>query len=99
MFAAGRTDRSGEEAVRRAKEDGRREAAYAGQATIGVSEDLVTALRADPRAEAMFEMLTTANRYAILYRIGIARRPVTRSRRLGQFVELRPGGDRPPQAP
>jgi uncharacterized protein YdeI (YjbR/CyaY-like superfamily) len=99
MIAAGRTDRSGEDAVRRAKEGGRREAAYAGQATIGVSGDLVNALRADPRAEAMLELLASANRYAILYRIGIARKPVTRSRRLGRFVELPARGDRPPRAP
>ena len=33
------------------------------------------ALTANPRAQAMFETLTSANRYAILYRIGTQRRP------------------------
>ena len=99
-MATGRMHRSGEEAVRRAKEDGRWEAAYAGQATIEVPEDLATALRADPRAAAMFETLTSANRYAVLYRIGAAKRPETRARRIDRFVEMLARGETVhPQAP
>ncbi len=85
--------RSGEGEVRKAKEDGRWEAAYAGQASIEVPEDLLAALSADPGAQAMFEMLTRANRYAILYRIGNAKKPETRSRRIGQFVEMLSRGE------
>ena len=84
---------SGGDEVRQAKQDGRWEAAYAGQASIGVPEDLATALRADPPAAAMFETLTKANRYAILYRIGTAKNPDTRSRRIGQFVEMLARGE------
>ncbi len=80
--------RSGEAEVRQAKEDSRWEAAYAGQASIEVPEDLLAALSANPRAKAMFEMLTNANRYAVLYRIGNAKKPETRSRRIDQFVEM-----------
>ena len=93
LSAAGRMDRSGEDEVRRAREDGRWEAAYAGQASIEMPEDLATALSANPRAKAMFETLTSANRYAILYRIGNAKRPETRSRRIGQFVEMLARGE------
>jgi len=93
LIATGRMHRSGEDEVRQAKEDGRWEAAYAGQASIEVPEDLVTALSANPRANAMFEMLTSANRYAILYRIGNAKKPETRSRRIGQFVEMLARGE------
>jgi uncharacterized protein YdeI (YjbR/CyaY-like superfamily) len=86
--------------VRQAKADGRWEAAYAGQASIEVPEDLATALSADPRAQAMFGTLTGANRYAILYRIGNAKRPETRSRRIDQFVEMLARGETiHPQAP
>ena len=73
---------------RQARQDGRWEAAYAGQASIEVPEDLVTALNADSRAKATSWMLTSANRYAILYRIGNAKKPETRSRRVSQFVEM-----------
>jgi uncharacterized protein YdeI (YjbR/CyaY-like superfamily) len=104
LVAAGRMHRSGEDELRQAKEDGRWEAAYAGQASSEVPDDLVTALTANPRAKATFEVLTKANRYAILYRIGKAKRPETRSRRIDQFVEmlargetLHPQAPRPPQ--
>jgi uncharacterized protein YdeI (YjbR/CyaY-like superfamily) len=58
-----------------------------------VPEDLLAALRANPRARAMFEVLTRANRYAILYRIRDAKRPETRSRRIDQFVEMLARGE------
>jgi uncharacterized protein YdeI (YjbR/CyaY-like superfamily) len=100
LIAAGRMHRSGEDQVREAKEDGRWEAAYAGQASVEVPEDLLAALSANPRAKAMFEKLTRANRYSILYRIGNAKRPETRSRRIDQFVEMLARGETiHPQAP
>jgi uncharacterized protein YdeI (YjbR/CyaY-like superfamily) len=67
--------RSGEDEVRQAKEDGRWEAAYAGQAGIEMPPDLAIALGNNRHAQAMFETLTSANRYAILYRIGNAKKP------------------------
>jgi len=92
--------RSGEDEVRRAKEDGRWEAAYAGQASSEMPEDLATALNANPRAKVMFEKLTSANRYAILYRVGSVKKPETRSRRIGQLVEILARGETiHPQAP
>ena len=92
--------RSGEDQVRQAREDGRWEAAYAGQASIEVPEDLLAALSVSPRANAMFEVLTSANRYAILYRLGHAKKPETRSRRIDQFVEMLARGETiHPQAP
>ena len=85
--------RSGEGEVRQAKEDGRWEAAYAGQASIEVPEDLLAALSANLCAKAKFETLTGANRYAILYRIASAKKPETRSRRIDQFVEMLARGE------
>jgi len=100
LIATGRMHRSGEVEVRRAKEDGRWEDAYAGQASIEMPEDLAIALSADPRAEEMFETLTSANRYAILYRIGSAKKSETRSQRIIQFVEMLARGETlHPQAP
>ena len=93
LTATGRMHRTGADEVRRAKEDGRWEAAYAGQADIEVPQDLADALRADPRAEATFGTLTRANRYAVLYRIGNARKPETRARRIAQFVDMLARGE------
>jgi uncharacterized protein YdeI (YjbR/CyaY-like superfamily) len=100
LLSSGRMHQSGEDEVRQAKVDGRWEAAYAGQASMEVPEDLATALSANPRATAMFQGLTSADRYSILYRIGSAKKPETRSRRIAQFVEMLARGQTVhPQAP
>jgi uncharacterized protein YdeI (YjbR/CyaY-like superfamily) len=90
---SGRMHRSGEEQVRRAKQDGRWEAAYAGQADAQVPEDLAEALTANPRANEMFGTLTGANRYAVLYRIHTATKAETRARRIEQLVEMLARGE------
>jgi uncharacterized protein YdeI (YjbR/CyaY-like superfamily) len=74
--------------VERAKTDGRWEAAYAGQAGMEVPADLDAGLAAAPEARAMFEILNSQNRYAVLYRIESAKRPETRTRRIEQFVDM-----------
>ena len=93
LLASGRMHRSGEDEVQKAKEDGRWTTAYAGQAKVEVPDDLAAALTANPRAHAMFETLTSANRYAILYRIGNAKKADTRARRIEQFVEMLARGE------
>jgi uncharacterized protein YdeI (YjbR/CyaY-like superfamily) len=93
LATSGRMHRSGKDQVRRAKEDGRWEAAYAGQADAQVPEDLADALTANPRAGEMFGTLTSANRYSILYRISTAKKDETRARRIEQFVEMLARGE------
>jgi len=93
LSASGRMHRSGENEVRRAKADGRWSTAYAGQASAEVPEDLAHALAANPRAQAMFLKLTSANRYAILYRIESAKKIETRARRLEKFIEMLARGE------
>jgi uncharacterized protein YdeI (YjbR/CyaY-like superfamily) len=74
--------------VEAAQADGRWEAAYDGQRSASVPEDLARALAADERARAFFETLDSANRYAILYRVQEAKKPETRTRRIEQFVAM-----------
>jgi uncharacterized protein YdeI (YjbR/CyaY-like superfamily) len=93
LLASGRMHSSGENEVQKAKTDGRWQTAYAGQASIEVPEDLQVALIANPEAQAMFDTLTSANRYAVLYRIGNAKKAETRSRRISQFVEMLARGE------
>ena len=104
LSAAGRMHRSGDDEVAKAKADGRWATAYAGQAKAPVPKDLVAALKANPEAQAMFKTLTSANRYAILYRIENAKKAETRVKRIDQFVEMlargetiHPQGKRPPR--
>jgi uncharacterized protein YdeI (YjbR/CyaY-like superfamily) len=88
LAAEGRMHPAGAEAVARAKEDGRWEAAYAGPAGATVPADLLGALAAEPAAQAMFEILTSQNRYAVLHRIEAAKRADTRARRIEQYVSM-----------
>jgi uncharacterized protein YdeI (YjbR/CyaY-like superfamily) len=93
LLAEGRMHPAGLAAVARAKADGRWESAYPGQASIEVPADLAAALAGEPRAQATFEILTSQNRYAVLYRIHNAKRRDTRLRRIEQFVAMLARGE------
>ncbi|GAB3616067.1 YdeI/OmpD-associated family protein [Okibacterium endophyticum] len=89
----GRMREAGLVEVELAKADGRWDAAYAGPATIEVPDDLAAALAAEPRAQRMFEILTSQNRFAILFRIDGAKRPETRARNIERFVMMLARGE------
>jgi uncharacterized protein YdeI (YjbR/CyaY-like superfamily) len=95
LTSEGRMRPAGIAAMERAKADGRWEAAYAGQATIEVPADLATALSLEPAAQAMFETLSSQNRYAVLFRIHSAKRVDTRARRIEGFVAMLARGETP----
>jgi len=84
----GRMEEAGRAAVRAAQADGRWAAAYAGPATAEVPEDLAAAIAADPRAQAMFDVLTSQNRFALIHRLGAVKRADTRARKIAGFVEM-----------
>ncbi len=88
LIASERMRRAGLREVELAKADGRWDAAYEGQRTITVPADLAAALDQNDEARAFFATLNSANRYAILYRIGDAKRPQTRARRIAAFVAM-----------
>ena len=94
LIAEGRMRPAGLAEVEQARADGRWEAAYEGQRSITVPEDLQRELDARPDARAFFAGLTSQNRYAILYRLQDAKRPETRARRLAQFVAMLEAGER-----
>jgi uncharacterized protein YdeI (YjbR/CyaY-like superfamily) len=93
LRAEGRMHPAGDAEVERAQADGRWEAAYGGAGSSEVPPDLAAALRAQPRAQAMFEILTSQNRYSILFRIGGAKQAATRARRIDQFVTMLARGE------
>ena len=88
LEAAGLMTEAGRAVVESAKADGRWEMAYAGQATAEVPEDLAGAIAANPEAQAMFEALTSVNRYAIIYRLGTVKKPETRARKIAEYVDM-----------
>ncbi|MFG3684863.1 YdeI family protein [Micromonospora sp. NPDC047740] len=93
LLAEGRMHPAGIAEVDRAKAAGRWDAAYPGPATAEVPSDLAAALAAEPRARAMFDILTAQNRYAILHRLTGAKRADTRERRIAQFVAMLARGE------
>ncbi|HEY5193081.1 MAG TPA: YdeI/OmpD-associated family protein [Solirubrobacteraceae bacterium] len=95
LTGEGRMMPAGLAAVERAKADGRWEAAYPGQASMEMPADLAAALDAEPRAKAMFEILTSQNRYAVLLRTYNAKRADTRARRIEHFVAMLARGETP----
>jgi uncharacterized protein YdeI (YjbR/CyaY-like superfamily) len=95
LVAEGRMRPAGLAEIERARADGRWERAYAGSASNDVPDDLRAALAASPRAQAMWDVLTRTNRYAVLYRVHDAKRPETRARRINRYVEMLAAGDTP----
>jgi uncharacterized protein YdeI (YjbR/CyaY-like superfamily) len=93
LAAEDRMRQAGLAEVERAKADGRWEAAYEGQKSITVPDDLQHALDARPKAKAFFAQLTSQNRYAILYRLHDAKKPETRARRLAKYVAMLEAGE------
>jgi uncharacterized protein YdeI (YjbR/CyaY-like superfamily) len=88
LIAGGRMLPTGLREVERAQADGRWEVAYAPQSTATAPDDLAAALAAHPAAQQLFDTLDSANRYAIIYRVGDAKKPETRARRIEQYVAM-----------
>ena len=94
LIAAEQMRPAGLAEVEAAKADGRWEAAYEGQRTATVPEDLQRELDASPAAAEFFAGLDSANRYAIVYRLNDAKKPETRQRRLHKFVAMLERGEK-----
>ncbi|TLM81032.1 hypothetical protein FDW83_17925 [Pseudarthrobacter sp. NamE2] len=92
---AGKMTDAGRAAVEAAKADGRWDKAYAGQATAEVPADLAAAIAAVPAAQAMFDVLTRTNRFALIYRTNSVKQAATRERKIAQFVQMLARGEAP----
>ena len=88
LEAAGRMLPAGRAAVDAAKADGRWAAAYAPPSEAEVPADLRAAIAADPAAQAMFDVLTKTNRFALIGRVNAVKRAETRKRKIAEFVAM-----------
>ena len=95
LEAEGRMHDAGRAQVEAAKADGRWDAAYASSSTAVVPADLAAAIAADPTAAAWFAVLTSGNRFALIYRVEGAKRPETRARRIADAVAQLARGETP----
>lgn len=94
LIAAGRMRPAGLAEVKRARADGRWDAAYQGQRTAEIPDELQRELDRDPHAATAFAELDARNRYAIIWRINDAKRPETRARRLAKYLDMLRRGER-----
>ena len=88
LEAEGRVLPAGRAAVDAAKADGRWAAAYAPSSEVEAPADLLAAIAAVPSAQAMFDVLTKANRFALIYRVNAVKRAQTRERKITEFVAM-----------
>jgi uncharacterized protein YdeI (YjbR/CyaY-like superfamily) len=88
LEAQGRMLPLGRAAVQAAKADGRWAVAYAPPSEAEVPADLIAAIAADPAAQAMFDVLTKTNRFALIYRVNAVKRAQTRERKISEFVAM-----------
>ena len=94
LIAAGAMRPRGLAEVDAAKADGRWDAAYEGQRTARVPDDLRRELDSNDAAREFFAGLDSSNRYAIVYRLNDAKKPETRERRLRKFVAMLERGEK-----
>ncbi|KAI8628072.1 hypothetical protein F5Y19DRAFT_152105 [Xylariaceae sp. FL1651] len=89
----GRVTALGRAAVAAAKADGRWDAAYAGQATAEPPPEFLVAVAAVPKAQAMWDVLTRQNRFAIYFRLNALKTPAGREKRIAAFVDMLARGE------
>jgi uncharacterized protein YdeI (YjbR/CyaY-like superfamily) len=94
LTASGRMRPAGLREVERAQADGRWDAAYAGQRTATVPEELQRLLDRNQRARVFFDGLDSRNRYAFIWRVQEAKKPETRVRRAEKFVDMLARGEK-----
>jgi uncharacterized protein YdeI (YjbR/CyaY-like superfamily) len=93
LVASGRMAPPGLRAVEEAKRDGRWDAAYDSQRGAEAPAGFLAALGKSPRAARFYRTLSSANRYAILFRLQAAKTGQARARRVTQFVEMLERGE------
>ena len=94
LIAAGRMAPAGLAQVKAAQADGRWAAAYDRQSQATVPPELEKALRANAKAQSFFATLNGVNRYALLYRIQVAKKPETKERLAAKFVAMLARGEK-----
>jgi uncharacterized protein YdeI (YjbR/CyaY-like superfamily) len=88
LIRSGRMKPAGLDAIDRARQNGRWDAAYDSARKSTLPRDFESALNRSRKAKSFFATLDKTNRYAILWRIQTAKRPETRARRIRDFVGM-----------
>lgn len=95
LLAEGRMTEHGLREVERAKADGRWDRAYGSGRQMELPEDLLAAIAAEPKANAMLARLNAQNRFALAFRLHQLKTEAGRKRRIAAFVEMLRKGETP----
>jgi len=93
LIQAGRMKAAGQAEIDAAKKDGRWTSAYDSPSNATFPDDFLAALCQNKKAQAFFESLNKANRYAISYRLQTAKKPETRHKRLKTILAMLARGE------
>ena len=88
LIASGKMKSAGLAAVDAARKSGTWDAAYDSPKSARIPEDFQSALVASRKAAEFFQCLDGANRYALLFRIQMAKKAETRARKIAEFVRM-----------
>jgi uncharacterized protein YdeI (YjbR/CyaY-like superfamily) len=76
-----------------AKADGRWDKAYASGRNMVLPDDLLAAIKAEPKALEMFGQLSAQNRFALAFRVHNMKTPAGRAKKIAGFVEMLKRGE------
>jgi uncharacterized protein YdeI (YjbR/CyaY-like superfamily) len=88
LIRNGKMKPAGLQAIQRAQQNGRWEAAYDSSSRASVPSDLQAALDENADAKAFFATLNNQNRYTILHRLQTAKKAETRAARIEKFIRM-----------
>ncbi len=86
LIVAGRMTPRGMAQVEIARANGEWDRAYAAGSKAEVPSDFLAMVAQNPTAQAGYDRLNAANRFAIYYRLNAAKRPETRAKRMDEFL-------------
>ncbi len=92
LVAEKRMTEHGLKPVEAAKADGRWDAAYGIKNNVP-PDDLMDAIKAEPKALAMYQTLTSQNRFALSFRVGNLKTAAGREKKIKAFVEMLAKGE------
>jgi uncharacterized protein YdeI (YjbR/CyaY-like superfamily) len=90
---AGRMQPEGEAEVKRAQDDGRWARAYGAFKDDEFPADLLSAIKKEPKALALFDKLTQQNRFALAFRTHNMKTEAGRAKKIAEFVEMLKRGE------
>jgi len=93
LLKQGRMTEHGLQHVDAAKSDGRWDRAYRGGKEMAIPDDLLAAIKAEPKAEKMLQQLNAQNRFAFAFRIHNMKTDAGRRKKIETFVAMLKRGE------